>query len=146
MLSSLHLLNDCTLLTVGTKRGNLFTYESKNLLEADARQANKVFDKKEVRHVRATRRGNETDIYFSNEESLFWFENMGEKKRILQSEVELMEVSRTGNILLCFKGDTKNIYEYRSGKEVKVHPVEGQKKVTISPCRSSANSRITILS
>lgn len=35
---------------------------------------------------------------------------MGEKKRILQSEVELMEVSRTGNILLCFKGDIKNIY------------------------------------
>lgn len=88
-----------------------------------------MFDKKEVRHVRATRRGNETDIYFSNEESLFWFENMGEKKRILQSEVELMEVSRSGNILLCFKGDAKNIYEYRAGKEVKVHPVEGQKKV-----------------
>lgn len=32
VLSSLHLLNDCTLLAVGTKRGNLFTYESKNLL------------------------------------------------------------------------------------------------------------------
>lgn len=60
--------------------------------------------------MRATRRGNETDIYFSNEESLFWFENMGEKKRILQSEVELMEVSRSGNILLCFKGDSKNIF------------------------------------
>lgn len=54
---------------------------------------------------------------------------MGEKKRILQSEVELMEVSRSGNILLSFKGDSKNIYEYRSGKEVKVHPVEGQKKI-----------------
>ena len=54
---------------------------------------------------------------------------MGEKKRILQSEVELMEVSRSGNILICFKGDTKNIFEYRSGKEVKAHPVEGQKKI-----------------
>lgn len=54
---------------------------------------------------------------------------MGEKKRILQSEVELMEVSRSGNILICFKGDIKNIYEYRSGKEVKAHPVEGQKKI-----------------
>lgn len=40
-----------------------------------------------------------------------------------------MEVSRSGNILICFKGDTKNIYEYRSGKEVKAHPVEGQKKI-----------------
>jgi RecJ-like exonuclease len=40
-----------------------------------------------------------------------------------------MEVSRSGNILLCFKGDTKFIYEYRSGKEVKVHPVDGQKKI-----------------
>jgi hypothetical protein len=112
-------------------------------LEADARQANKVFDKKEVKNVRATRRANEIDIYYSNEESLFWFENMGEKKRILQSEVELMEVSRTGNILICFKGDTKNIYEYRNGKEVKVHPVDGQKKVPIRPYRSSASSRAT---
>jgi hypothetical protein len=69
---------------------------------------------------------------------------MGEKKRILQSEVELMEVSRSGNILLCFKGDTKNIYEYRSGKEVKAHPVDGQKKVEIMLSRSSVNSKTTI--
>ena len=61
------LLNDCTLLAVGTKRGSLFVYESKNLLEADFKQSNKVFDKKEVRNVKVTRRGNETDIYFSNE-------------------------------------------------------------------------------
>ncbi len=86
------------------------------MLDSDFKQSNKVFDKKEVRNVRITKRGNDTDIYFSNEESLFWFESMGEKKRILQNEVELMEVSRSGNILICFKGDTKTIYEYRSGK------------------------------
>lgn len=40
-----------------------------------------------------------------------------------------MEVSRSGNILICFKGDSKNIYEYRSGKQVKAHPVDGQKKM-----------------
>lgn len=66
IVSCMHLLNDCTLLAVGTKRGSLFVYESKNLLEADSKAANKVFDKKEVRNVRATRRSNETDIYFSN--------------------------------------------------------------------------------
>jgi hypothetical protein len=33
---------------------------------------------------------NETDIYFTNDESFFWFENMSEKKRIVQSEVEIM--------------------------------------------------------
>ena len=54
-----------------------------------------------------------------------------------------MEVSRSGNILLCFKGDSKNIFEYRSGKEVKVHPVEGQKKVRYLRCRLSSNSKTT---
>jgi hypothetical protein len=55
-----------------------------------------------------------------------------------------MEVSRSGNILLCFKGDTKNVYEYRSGKEVKAHPVEGQKKVHKIPCRLFESSKATI--
>jgi len=53
---------------------------------------------------------NETDIYFTNEESFFWFENMSEKKRIVQNEVELMEVGKSGNLLLCFKGDNKTVY------------------------------------
>jgi hypothetical protein len=67
VLSCIHLLNDCSYLAVGTKRGNLFLYEAKNLLEGDYKQSNKVFDKKEIKNVRLTRRGNETDIYFSNE-------------------------------------------------------------------------------
>ena len=41
---------------------------------------------------------------------------MNEKKRIVQSEVEIMEVMKNGNIIISFKGDVKNIYEYRSGK------------------------------
>lgn len=53
---------------------------------------------------------------------------MSEKKRIVQSEVELMEVMRNGHIIVSFKGDSKNIYEYASGKEVKTHYVEGQKR------------------
>jgi len=54
---------------------------------------------------------------------------LNEKKRIVQTEVEIMEVMRNGNIIISFKGDMKNLYEYRSGKEVKVHAVEGQKKM-----------------
>jgi hypothetical protein len=60
---------------------------------------------------------------------VFWFENLNEKKRIVQTEVEIMEVMRNGNIIISFKGDMKNLYEYRTGKEVKVHGVEGQKKM-----------------
>lgn len=40
-----------------------------------------------------------------------------------------MEIMKNGNILICFKGDNKHIYEYRSGKEVKIHYVEGVKKI-----------------
>jgi hypothetical protein len=54
---------------------------------------------------------------------------MTEKKRIVQSEVELMEVMRNGHIIVAFKGDSKNLYEYVSGKEVKAHFVEGQKRI-----------------
>jgi hypothetical protein len=57
-----------------------------------------------------------------------------------------MEVSRSGNILICFKGDTKNIYEYRSGKEVKAHPVDGQKKVNVALRRLLNNLKTTISS
>lgn len=95
---------------VGTKRGGLTVYESKNLLDNDSKQSNKVLDKKEVKLVKLTKRMNETDIYFTNEESFFWFENMSEKKRIVQNEVELMEVGKSGNLLLCFKGDNKTVY------------------------------------
>lgn len=35
---------------------------------------------------------------------------MTEKKRIVQSEVELMEVMRNGHIIVSFKGDSKNLY------------------------------------
>ena len=40
------MLNDCTVLAVGTKRGNLSVYESKNLLEFDSKLSNKALDKK----------------------------------------------------------------------------------------------------
>ena len=40
-----------------------------------------------------------------------------------------MEIMKNGNIIICFRGDQKNIYEYRSGKEVKVHFIEGVKKI-----------------
>jgi hypothetical protein len=42
-----------------------------------------------------------------------------------------MEVMRNGNIIMSFKGDNKNVYEFRAGKEVRVHPIEGQKKVLL---------------
>jgi hypothetical protein len=35
---------------------------------------------------------------------------MNEKKRIVQSEVDIMEVMRNGNIIISFKGDNKNLY------------------------------------
>ena len=83
IVSSIHLLNDCTALVVGTERDTLSVYESKNLLDHDAKQSNKVFDKKDIRLARLTRRANETDIYYSNDESFFWFENMRDRKSVV---------------------------------------------------------------
>lgn len=59
-------MNDCTVLAVGTKRGNLSVYESRNLLEHDNKLTNKALDKKDIKSVKLTRRQNETDLYYSN--------------------------------------------------------------------------------
>lgn len=74
ILSGWHLTNDVTILVTGTKRGNLGVYESKNLLENDFKFSSFTFDKKDnIRSMQAVRRGTDRDIYFANDESLFWF-------------------------------------------------------------------------
>ena len=47
----------------------------------------------------------------------------------MQAEVEILESTRSGNILLTFKNDNKYIYEYRGGKEIRSHYIEGVKKI-----------------
>ncbi len=46
IISSIHLMNDLTLLAVGTKKGSLLVFESRNLIENDYKMSNKLFDKK----------------------------------------------------------------------------------------------------
>jgi hypothetical protein len=43
--------------------------------------------------------------------------------------VELMEVLSNGNVIVSFKGDLKTLYEYRSGREIRSHPIDGLKKI-----------------
>ncbi len=64
---------DLTLMTLGTKKGTILVYQSKNLIENDYQLSTKIVEKKEIRHVVGTKHGNEIDVYFSNEESFFWF-------------------------------------------------------------------------
>lgn len=58
IVSCMHLINDCTVLAVGTKKGSLSVYESKNLLDQENKLLNKVLDKKEIKMVKLTRRLN----------------------------------------------------------------------------------------
>lgn len=61
----------------------------------------------------------ETDIYFTTEESFFWFENMSEKRRLYQAEADLMEPTLDDTLLVTFKGDTKSVFEFKGGKEIR---------------------------
>ena len=47
--------------------------ESKSIMQYDPRVSDKMVDKKEIKIVKAVKRMNETDIYFTTEESFFWF-------------------------------------------------------------------------
>ena len=71
IISSLHLMNDCSILTLGTKRGTLQVYETsistKNILDSEAKYSVKIFDKKEIKLVQNIKKMNEVDIYFTNE-------------------------------------------------------------------------------
>lgn len=62
----MYLLRDLTTLAVGTKKGAIIIFESKNLLTSDFKQSNKPLERKEIRNIKISRRNNsEVDIYFS---------------------------------------------------------------------------------
>lgn len=82
------LLRDLTTLAVGTKKGVILIYESKNLLTNDFKQSMKPLEKKEIRNLKISRRsGSEVDIYFNTEDAFFWLENLSEKRKISQQEI-----------------------------------------------------------
>ena len=54
---------------------------------------------------------------------------MSEKRRIVQNEAETIESTADDSVLITFKGDNKNIYEYKGGKEIKSWVVDGEKKI-----------------
>lgn len=68
---------------------------------------------------------NDIDVYFSTEESFFWFENMSEKRRLIPNEAEIIEGTADDTVLITFKGDTKTIYEYKGGKEIRSWAIDG---------------------
>lgn len=42
IITSIHIIPDLTLMTVGTKRGTILVYQSKNLLEDDYQMSTKI--------------------------------------------------------------------------------------------------------
>jgi hypothetical protein len=79
------LLRDLTTLAIGTKKGAILIFESKNLLTNDFKQSTKPLEKKEIKNIKISRRSNtEVDIYFSTEDAFFWLENLSEKRKISQ--------------------------------------------------------------
>ena len=59
-------MQDLTLMALGTKRGNIQVYESRNLMDNDFKMSTKIVDKKQIKFVQGAKRMNEYDIYFSN--------------------------------------------------------------------------------
>lgn len=110
IVSCIHFLYDMTLISLGTKKGMLILMESKSILQYDPRVSDKMVDKKEIKALKAVKRMNETDIYFSTEESFFWFENLSEKRRLIQSEAENIESTIDESVLVTFKGDNRTVY------------------------------------
>ena len=45
-------------MVAGTKKGTILVYESANLLEKDYKMSTKIVEKKEIKYVVGTKRGN----------------------------------------------------------------------------------------
>jgi hypothetical protein len=64
----MYLLRDLTTLAVGTRKGVILIFESKNLLTNDYKPSTKPLERREIRNLKISRRSNsEVDIYFSTE-------------------------------------------------------------------------------
>jgi hypothetical protein len=46
IISSIYIMQDLTLMALGTKRGNIQVYESRNLMDNDFKMSTKIVDKK----------------------------------------------------------------------------------------------------
>ena len=46
IITSIHVIPDLSLMVVGTKRGNILIYESKNLISSDYKMSSKIVEKK----------------------------------------------------------------------------------------------------
>lgn len=46
IISSIYLMHDLTLMALGTRRGNIHVYESRNLMDNDFKMSTKIVDKK----------------------------------------------------------------------------------------------------
>lgn len=73
----MHFTYDGTLIALGTKTGRIILLETKNILQFDPKVSDlQGVDKKEIRHIKAVKKGNETDLYFSTEDSFFCNEKL----------------------------------------------------------------------
>ena len=55
-ISCMYLLKDLTCLALGSKKGIMFIFESKNLLTNDFKPSSRTLEKKEIKNVKASRR------------------------------------------------------------------------------------------
>ncbi len=66
-------MRELPVLALGTKNGHIMKYDCKSIQQIDAKLDNKMVDKKEIKVIQAVKRMNEVDIYYSTEDSFFWF-------------------------------------------------------------------------
>ena len=107
LISCMHVLRDLTCLALGNKKGTMYIFESKNLLINDFKQSSRSLEKKEIRNVKVSRRSTDVVIYFNTEDTLYWLENMSERKKIAAQEIEAMDLSDQGSLITAAKNDRK---------------------------------------
>lgn len=123
----MYVLKDLTCLALGSKKGIMYIFESKNLVTNDYKQSSRTLEKKEIKSIKASRRSNEIDIYFHTEDTLYWLENLSERRKITSQEIEAIDISERGTIVTAAKNDRKNIIEYDLSRQVRSWPYDGEK-------------------
>lgn len=64
-ISCMNILQDLTCVALGSKKGNMYIFESKNLLTSDFKQSSRTLEKKEIKNIKVSRRSADIDIYFN---------------------------------------------------------------------------------
>lgn len=66
-------MRDLSIFAIGKKNGQLIKYDCKNFVQTEPKMDTKMLERKEIKIIQGVKRMNDIDLYFTTEESFFWF-------------------------------------------------------------------------